>query len=69
MPNAGTNAHHFILTLQRPNGITSTRAGVWTPPPGATREQALAQIVEAAFPDLPLSSVVVLFFSLAPNQL
>jgi hypothetical protein len=68
MPETGIS-HHFILTLQRPHGVTSTRAGVWVPPPGTTRDQALAQIVEAAFPDQPLSSVVVLFFSLTPNQL
>jgi hypothetical protein len=62
-------SHHFILTLQRSPGVTSTRAGVWTPPPGTTRGQAFAQIIEAAFPGEPLNSVVVLFSSLTPNQL
>jgi hypothetical protein len=61
-------SHHFILAIQRPSGGVSTRAGSWVQRPGATREEAFAQIVAAAFPEQPLSSVVVLFYSLTPNQ-
>ncbi|WP_233414892.1 hypothetical protein [Streptomyces sp. N35] len=60
--------HHFILTLQRPQGVTSTRSSLVTPRPGATRAEVLSAIIAHYFPELS-TGIVILYFSLEPNQL
>ncbi|MCL8016866.1 hypothetical protein [Streptomyces sp. AS02] len=61
-----TTDYHYILTVQRQNGIASTRSGVAHIPPGSTREHVAGQVVQEHFPNQPIA---VLFFSLEPNQL
>lgn len=67
MPQSIT-PYHFVLTLQLPNGSPTSRSGVVNPQPGTTRDQVFVQLVESLF-GLRLDDVVVLHFSLTPNQL
>lgn len=62
-------SYHFILTIQRDTGMVSTRAGVWTAPStGGRRDEALTAIANQAFPG-ELPNIVILNFSLEPNDL
>jgi len=58
--------YHFILTVQRENGMASTRADLLNLPAGATRTEALSFLKNTYFPN---ENVAILFFDLAPNQL
>ncbi|MDW6061352.1 hypothetical protein SAZ11_29390 [Streptomyces sp. FXJ1.4098] len=66
--------HHFILTLQIPDGssgfMTATFNNTLTPPADATRAdiyEALRGEIAQAHPNLKRANV--LFFSLEPNRL
>lgn len=58
--------YHFILTVQRQNGLASTRSGIATIPAGTTRQQTLSDLLTQYFTG---ETVAVLFFDLQPNQL
>ncbi|WP_405532085.1 hypothetical protein OG592_30660 [Streptomyces avidinii] len=63
-------SHHWILTLELPGRAAATQYGTWNPHPGATRSDvflAIRQEISRRHPEL--SSAVVSFFSLEPNQL
>ncbi|MGW7283962.1 hypothetical protein ACWGH4_00425 [Streptomyces sp. NPDC054847] len=59
--------HHWILTIQRANGLMSCRSGVHALPTGMTRDEALRAIADEYFPGE--RQLIVLFFSLEPNQI
>ncbi|MCX4885886.1 hypothetical protein [Streptomyces sp. NBC_00847] len=58
--------YHFVLTVQRQNGIASTRSDVLHLPDGSTRQEALTFLKDTLFRH---ENVAILFFSLEPNQL
>lgn len=58
--------YSFILTVQRQNGIASTRSDVLHLPAGTTRTEALSFLKNALFPN---ENLAILFFSLEPDQL
>lgn len=58
--------YHVILTVQRSNGVSSTRTDVINIPAGATRQEVLSFQANKYFPG---ETVAVLFFDLQPNQL
>lgn len=58
--------HHFVLTVQRRNGLASTRTDVIDIPAGASRQEVFLFLAKKYFPD---ETVAVLFFDLQPNQL
>lgn len=58
--------HHFILTVQRKNGLASARTDVIDIPAGATRQDVFVFLVSKYFPG---ETVAVLFFDLQPNQI
>lgn len=60
------DVHHFILTVQRQNGIASTRTDILNLPAGATRKEVLSFLKNTLFPG---ENLAVLFFSLEPNQI
>jgi hypothetical protein len=58
--------YHFILTVQRNNGVASTRSDLVDIPAGTTRQATLGYLANQYFPG---EQVAVLFFDLQPNQL
>lgn len=63
-PNLTT--YHFILTVQRSGGLSSTRSDVLHLPDGTTRQEALTFLKNQLFPH---ENLTILFFALEPNQL
>ncbi|MEU0443444.1 hypothetical protein ABZ202_27545 [Streptomyces sp. NPDC006186] len=62
--------HHFVITLEKPGRLSFTQEGTFTPPPGATRQDAFRHIVQSVFDQYPhLKEAAVGFFLLEPNQL
>ena len=62
--------YHFVLTLQWPNGATSTTTGVLAPNPGETRGSLLVDIWKGLLEHsgVPMNANV-LFWSLEPDKL
>jgi hypothetical protein len=58
--------YHFILTVQRKNGLASARTDVIHLPAGTTRQEVFEFLANKYFPG---ETVAVLFFDLQPNQL
>jgi hypothetical protein len=58
--------YHFILTVQRKNGLASARTDVIDIPAGATRQDVFLFLANKYFPG---ETVAVLFFDLQPNQI
>jgi hypothetical protein len=65
--NTGTPNYHFILTVQRQNGIASCRSDVIDIPAGMSRRDVLQALFARLFPGD--QQMVVLFFDLQPNQI
>lgn len=62
-------AFHFIITIQRDSGLTSSRAGIVHLTPGTGRDEALELIATHHFPGERPGSLVILFFAIERNQL
>ncbi|MFE5941130.1 hypothetical protein [Streptomyces sp. NPDC056480] len=63
-------SHMYVLTVQSGQRAACTITGAFTPPPGATRYDVLAQLrIDAARQYPALEGGVVTFFSLEPNTL
>jgi hypothetical protein len=66
----GQGSHHYVLTLELPGRMSSTRSGTITPAAGASRHDvfmALRNQISDQHPELSTGNVV--FFSLEPNRL
>ncbi|TQJ89314.1 hypothetical protein [Streptomyces sp. SLBN-31] len=62
----------WVLSVDKPGLVSTTRSGTYTPRPGATREDAYQEIYEevtATASHPALRGATVLFFSLEPNRL
>lgn len=63
---AQPTTYHFILTVQRQNGVVGTRTDIVDIPAGTTRQQALGYLANQYWPG---ETFAVLFFDLTPNKL
>ncbi|WP_371566251.1 hypothetical protein [Streptomyces canus] len=60
----------WVLSVDKPGVVSTTRSGTYTPRPGATREDAYLEIYqEVTAGHHALRGATVLFFSLEPNRL
>ncbi|WP_405778335.1 hypothetical protein [Streptomyces sp. NBC_00859] len=63
-------SHHWVISLKKPGVAVGSWHSAYTPPAGATRQeafQAIKDLVIAQNP--PMAGAVVIFFSLEPNLL
>ncbi|GAA4025385.1 hypothetical protein [Streptomyces plumbiresistens] len=62
--------HFWVLSVDKPGRVSTTRSGTYTPAPGSTRESVYRDIYLAITDADPiLRGATVLFFSLEPNRL
>ncbi|MEU7163849.1 hypothetical protein AB0A70_04285 [Streptomyces morookaense] len=67
---AAQGSYMYLLTLDKPGFVSGSWHGTWTPPPGATRRDALVQLMEQIEKEDPrFAGSTIAFFSLEPNQL
>ncbi|MEU8979033.1 hypothetical protein [Streptomyces sp. NPDC048309] len=67
---AGPGSLFWVLSVDKPGLVSTTRSGTYNPRPGATREDAYEEIYTEVTASHPaLRGATVLFFSLEPNQL
>ena len=60
----------WVLSVDKPGLVSTTRSGTYNPRPGATREGAYQEIYEEVTASHPaLRGATVMFFSLEPNRL
>ncbi|MEU4798666.1 hypothetical protein [Streptomyces sp. NPDC023327] len=63
-------SHHWVMTLEIPGRLTSTRSATFTPPQSWTRMDAFVAIKkELARSNPELAHANVMFFALESNQL
>ncbi|MFG2801634.1 hypothetical protein [Streptomyces pseudovenezuelae] len=60
----------WVLSVDKPGVVSTTRSGTYTPRPDATREDAYLEIYQEVTTSHPaLRGATVVFFSLEPNRL
>ncbi|MFF1723719.1 hypothetical protein [Streptomyces sviceus] len=65
-----SGTHFWVLSVDKPGRVSTTRSGTYTPAPGSTRESAYQDIyLSVTNADPILRGATVLFFSLEPNRL
>jgi hypothetical protein len=63
-------SYHWIITLELPGRASSTNSGSYTPPSGATRQDAFECITALVHEQHPeMRGANVMYFALEPNQL
>ncbi|MDX2559336.1 hypothetical protein PV371_06700 [Streptomyces sp. TX20-6-3] len=68
--NTQQGTHIYVLTLQNRQQSACTISGTYTPPPGTTRYDILAQLRFDAVRQYPsMEGAVVLYFALETNDL
>lgn len=66
--NIEQGSHMYVLTLQSQQKTVCTLSGTYTPPPGVTRFDILAQLRLDAVRQYPsVEGGIVLYFALDPN--
>ncbi|MFE2303297.1 hypothetical protein ACFXAW_34465 [Streptomyces sp. NPDC059445] len=66
----GPSPLFWVLSVDKPGLVSTTRSGTYTPRPGATREDAYQEICQEVTASHPaLRGATVLFFSLELNRL
>jgi hypothetical protein len=66
---AGPDPLFWVLSVDKPGRVSTTRSGTYNPPPGSTRESAYQEIyLSVTNADPILRGATVLFFSLEPNR-
>ncbi|WP_406218547.1 hypothetical protein [Streptomyces canus] len=65
-----SGTHFWVLSVDKPGRVSTTRSGTCTPAPGSTRESVYRDIyLSVTDADPILRGATVLFFSLEPNRL
>ncbi|MDT0480331.1 hypothetical protein [Streptomyces doebereineriae] len=65
-----SGTHFWVLSVDKPGRVSTTRSGTCTPASGSTRESVYRNIyLSVTDADPILRGATVLFFSLEPNRL
>ncbi|WP_326768839.1 hypothetical protein OG978_33725 [Streptomyces sp. NBC_01591] len=63
-----TTDYHYVITIQMPGAVLNTRSGILAVPPGITRAECLKHLLDQ-LQAVYETQMMILFFSLEPNQL